>query len=91
MFIKFFLLSGLLLIAYGFAVILLRRLTSCRDRLLALQEQMARNDAQLHAQMQRLREVQEAQLSASANGSNGAAAAQGTAQAPKTQPRQHEL
>ena len=61
MMFKFFLLIIVLLVAYGFAVILLRRLTYCARELASLHQQMARNDAKLHAQMQRLQEKQESQ------------------------------
>ena len=64
--IKFFFLICLLLMAYGFAVLLLRRLTDSRDRLIELHEQMARNDAQLREQMHRLSELQEAQAAQNA-------------------------
>lgn len=58
---KIFLLVALLLIAYGFAVILLRRLSYCAQELASLHKQMARNDEKLHTQMQRLQQLQEHQ------------------------------
>ncbi len=64
MFIKLFLLLAVLLITYGFAVILLRRLSDSHDKLAALHEQMARNDAQLREQMHRISEAQAAQAAA---------------------------
>lgn len=67
--IKIFLLICILLLAYGFAAILLRRLTDSRNQLLALHEQMARNDAQLREQMRRLSEAQAAQAATQDAGS----------------------
>lgn len=63
MFVKLFLLVALLLICYAFVVILLRRFVHVRAELASLRQQMARNDEKLYAEMQKLREMQEAQRS----------------------------
>ena len=67
MFFKVLLFIVLLFLAYGLAVILLRRLTDTSQRLAELHQQMARNDEKLYSQMQRLRELQETQSTAPAS------------------------
>jgi len=53
---KVMLMLMVLLVAYGFAVILLRRLTDITHQVSDLKDQIKRNDARLHTQVNALKE-----------------------------------
>ena len=55
---KLILITIVLVVAYGFAVILLRRLTSIAQQPASLRDDLKRNEARLNAQLHALQEQQ---------------------------------